>query len=155
MQTIIDSIIGTALELFMMVTMAALSLAAAYAVFYIRKAKETLETQTDSQLLRDVLSRAAAIAETVVWSLESTVAKELRKAVKEGRARPEELLAIGERAVRDVLAHLGDEGQKLLADAIGNVEDYVRDLVEAQLEKLKQYPFGSSLSGSGASTQAS
>lgn len=150
MQTIIDSITGTALELFMMVTMAALSLAAAYAVFYIRKAKETLEAQTDSQLLRDVLSRAAAIAETVVWSLESTVAKELRKAVKEGRARPEELLAIGEQAVRDVLAHLGDEGQKLLADAVGNVEDYVRDLIEAQLEKLKQYPLGSSLNTSGA-----
>lgn len=150
MQTIIDSITGTALELFMTVTMAALSLAAAYAVFYIRKAKETIEAQTDSQLLRDVLSRAAAIAETVVWSLESTVAKELRKAVKEGRARPEELLAIGEQAVRDVLAHLGDEGQKLLADAVGDVEDYVRDLIEAQLEKLKQYPLGSSLNASGA-----
>lgn len=99
-----------------------------------------------------MIARAAALAESTVWAFESTIAKELRKAVEAGNASRAELLAIGERAVEDVLKHLGKNGQQVLADTVGDVRDYVKDLVEAQVERLKQQviqiPFDSQLLGS-------
>lgn len=149
-----DVLIGALQQVLVTVLLAVLSLASAYAVFYIHRAKQRLQTMTDVALLDATIARAAALAESTVLAFEGTVAKELREAVKNGRADRSELLAVGQRAVQDVLLHLGTEGQKVLEQSVGDVENFIRDLVEAQVERLKQYPFGSSPGTSGASIQA-
>ena len=144
-----------ALEVVVTVALAVLSLASAYAVTWIRAQKAALQARTDAEILDRTIARAAALAESTVLALESTIAKQLREAVKAGLADRQELVMIGHRAVQDVLDHLGDEGRKILDEALGDAQDFVKDLVEAQVERLKQLPFGSSSAGSGVSTPAS
>ena len=125
-------------EILAAIVLAVLSLAAAYAVAYIRRAQSALEARTQAEIVDRTIARAAALAESTVLALESTVAKQLREAVKDGRADRAELMALGSRAVEDVLRHLGAEGRQLLEESVGDVRDFVRDLVEAQVERLKQ-----------------
>lgn len=145
---LINTIRTGLIEIAATITLALLSLAAAYAVSYIRRAQAALEARTQAEIVDRMIARAAALAESTVWALESTVAKEVRRAVQEGVKSREELMAIGQRAVDDVLKHLETEGQKVLEAAVGDVRDFVRDLVEAHVERLKgrtlDVPFASS-----------
>lgn len=131
-------ITGALQEVLLTVLLAVLSLGSLYALYYINKAKTSLQARTDAALLDATIARAAALAESTVLALEGTTAKRLREAVKNGRADKSELLALGHQAVQDVLRHLGAEGEKLLQESVGDVQDFVRDLVEAQVERLKQ-----------------
>src|SRR5690606_21448757 len=109
---LINTIRTGLIEIAATITLALPSLAAAYAVSYIRRAQAALEARTQAEIVDRMIARAAALAESTVWALESTVAKEVRRAVQEGVKSREELMAIGQRAVDDVLKHLGTEGQK-------------------------------------------
>lgn len=134
----LDVLIGAVQEVLVTVLLGLLSLASLYAVSWIRRQQAALEARTQAELADRAIARAAALAESTVLAFESTIAKELRKAVEAGNASRAELVAIGERAVEDVLKHLGKEGQQVLAATVGDVRDYVKDLVEAQVERLKQ-----------------
>lgn len=151
----LDVLIGAVQEVLVTVLLGLLSLASLYAVSWIRRQQAALEARTQAEIVDRIISRAGALAESTVLALESTVAKQLREAVKAGRADRDQLAALGRQAVEDVLTHLGAEGQKVLEEAVGDVRDFVTDLVEAQVERLKQLPFASSPSASGASIQAS
>lgn len=133
-----DLLTGAVKEVLVTVFLGLLSLASLYVVSWIRRAQAALEARTQAEILDRAIARAAALAESTVLAFESTIAKELRKAVEAGNASRAELVAIGERAVEDVLKHLGKEGQQVLAATVGDVRDYVKDLVEAQVERLKQ-----------------
>lgn len=133
-----DLLTGAVKEVLVTVFLGLLSLASLYVVSWIRRAQAALEARTQAEILDRTIARAAALAESTVLAFESTIAKELRKAVEAGNASRAELVAIGERAVEDVLKHLGKEGQQVLAATVGDVRDYVKDLVEAQVERLKQ-----------------
>lgn len=133
-----DLLTGAVKEVLVTVFLGLLSLASLYVVSWIRRQQAVLEERAQAEIVDRTIARAAALAESTVLALESTVAKELRKAVQDGRASRSELMAIGERAVEDVLRHLGTEGQVVLEATVGDVKDYVRDLVEAQVERLKQ-----------------
>lgn len=138
----LDELVATlragVIEIVATIALAVISLAGAYAVAYIRRAQAALEARTEAEILDRTIARAGALAESTVLAFESTVAKELRELVKAGRVSRDELVSIGEQAVEDVLKHLGDEGQAVLEAAIGDVRDYVKDIVEAQVERLKQ-----------------
>jgi len=151
----LDVLIGAMQEVLVTVLLGLLSLASLYAVSWIRRQKAALEARIQSEIVDRMIARAAALAESTVLAMESTVAKRLREAVKAGLADRRELEALGRQAVDDVLEHLGAEGRRILEESIGDVRDFVRDLVEAQVERLKQLPFASSSAASGASTQAS
>src|SRR5690606_5603025 len=138
MDAIIDTFRGAFTDLLVTAATGLMAIMAAYAIYFIRKTQLAIAAKAKSSILLDVTERVTAIAETVVWSFEARVARELREAVKDGRADREELIAIGRRAVEDVLAHLGKEGEKALREAVGSVEDYVRDLVEAEVERMKR-----------------
>jgi len=147
-----DLLTGAVKEVLVTVFLGLLSLASLYVVSWIRRQQAALEARARAEIVDRTIARAAALAESTVLAFESTIAKELRKAVEAGNASRAELLAIGERAVEDVLKHLGKNGQQVLADTVGDVRDYVKDLVEAQVERLKQQviqiPFDSQLLGS-------
>src|SRR5690606_2167881 len=151
----LDVLIGAMQEVLVTVLLGLLSLASLYAVSWIRRQKAALEARIQSEIVDRMIARAAALAESTVLAMESTVAKRLREAVKAGLADRRELEALGRQAVDDVLEHLGAEGRRILEESIGDVRDFVRDLVEAQVERLKQVPFASSSAASGASIQAS
>jgi len=132
-----DVIISEAKELAITVLVALLSLGAAYVLAYIRRAKEALDQRIDHELADRALARVAYLAEVFVLATESKVAAALRQAVAEGRASRDELLALGQQVVDQILAQLDAEARKALAETVGDIRRYVESIVEATLERLK------------------
>src|SRR5690606_41998573 len=126
-----DIVITELKELAITVLVAVLSLAAAYALAYIRRAKEALDQRIDHELADRALERVAYLAEVFVLATESKVAAALRQAVAEGRANRDELLALGQQAVEHILAQLDAEARMALAEAAGDIPPYVQDIVQA------------------------
>ena len=132
-----DIVINELRELVVTVLVALLSLGAAYALAYIRRAKEALDARIDHELADRALARVAYLAEVAVLAAESTTAASLRQAVAEGRASREELVALGRQVVEQVLTQLDTEARQVLAETIGDVRRYVEQLIEATLERYK------------------
>jgi hypothetical protein len=132
-----DIVINELRELVVTVLVALLSLGAAYALAYIRRAKEALDQRIDHELADRALARVAYLAEVAVLAAESTTAATLRQAVAEGRANREELVALGRQVVEQVLMQLDTEARQVLAETIGDVRRYVEQLIEATLERYK------------------
>ena len=132
-----DIVINELRELVVTVLVALLSLGAAYALAYIRRAKEALDARIDHELADRALARVAYLAEVAVLAAESTTAAALRQAVAEGRASREELVALGRQVVEQVLTQLDAEARQVLAETIGDVRRYVEQLIEATLERYK------------------
>src|SRR5690606_29925229 len=132
-----DIVITELKELAITVLVAVLSLGAAYALAYIRRAREALEQRIDHELADRALGRVAYLAEVAVLAAESTAAAALRRAVAEGRSSREELVALGQQVVEQVLAQLDAEARNALAETVGDVRRYVESIVEAALERYK------------------
>src|SRR5690606_30717884 len=132
-----DVVISEVKELAVTVLVAVLSLGAAYALAYIRRAKEALDQRIDHELADRALERAAYLAEVAVRAAESTTAAALRQPVAEARANRDELLALGRQVVDQILAQLDAEARKALAETVGDVRRYVEEVIEATLERLK------------------
>jgi len=132
-----DIVITELRELVVTVLVALLSVGAAYALAYIRRAKEALDQRIDHELVERVLARVAYLAEVAVLATESTTAAALRQAVAEGKTSRDELLALGRQVVEQVLAQLDAEARIALAETVGDIRRYVEDIVEATLERLK------------------
>ena len=132
-----DVVIAELKELAITVLVAVLSLGAAYALAYIRRAKEALDQRIDHELADRALERVAYLAEVAVLAAESTTAAALRQAVAEGKASRAELVALGRQVVEQVLAQLDVEARNALAETVGDVRRYVEQLIEATLERLK------------------
>ncbi len=132
-----DIVINELRELAITVLVALLSLGAAYALAYIRRAKEALDARIDHELADRALARVAYLAEVAVLAAEGTTAAALRQAVAEGRASREELVALGRQVVEQVLTQLDAEARQALAETIGDVRRYVEQLIEATLERYK------------------
>src|SRR5690606_5691432 len=132
-----DVVISEVKELAVTVLVAVLSLGSAYALAYIRRAKEALDQRIDYELADRALERVAHLAEVFVLAAESTTAAALRQAVAEGKTSRDELLALGRQVVEQVLAQLDDEARLALAETVGDIRRYVESIVEATLERLK------------------
>lgn len=132
-----DIVINELRELAVTVLVALLSLGAAYALSYIRRAKEALNQRISHELADRALARVAYLAEVAVLAAESQVATALRQAVAEGKASRDELLALGRQVVEQVLAQLDVETRKALSETVGDVRQYVEELIEAVLERYK------------------
>lgn len=132
-----DIVITELKELAITVLVAVLSLGSAYALAYIRRAKEALDARIDHELADRALERVAYLAEVAVLAAESTTAAALRQAVAEGRVSRDELLALGRQVVEQVLSQLDDEVRMALAETVGDIRRYVEDIVEATLARLK------------------
>lgn len=125
------------LELLATLAIAVLTVGAAYAISYLRRAREALEARIDNELAEKVLGRVWHLVEVAVLATESTTAAALRQAVADGKVSRDELVALGRNVVEDVLAQLDDEARLALAATVGDVRAYIEQLVEAALERLK------------------
>ena len=132
-----DVVISEVKELAVTVLVAVLSLGSAYALAYIRRAREALDQRIDHELVDKALERVAYLAEVAVLATEASAAKAIRQAIAEGKASREELVALGRQVVEQVLAQLDDEARLTLAETVGDIRRYIEDIVEATLERLK------------------
>jgi len=133
----LDLIRNELLELLATLAISILAVGAAYAIAYLRRAREALEARVDNELAEKVLGRVWHLAEVAVLATESTTAAALRQAVADGKVSRDELVALGRNVVEDVLAQLDDEARLVLAETVGDIRRYIENIVEATLERLK------------------
>src|SRR5690606_24064405 len=117
----LELIKGELLELLATLAIAVLTVGAAYAISYLRRAREALEARIDNELAEKVLGRVWHLVEVAVLATESTTAAALRQAVADGKVSRDELVALGRNVVEDVLAQLDTETRKALSETVGDV----------------------------------
>ncbi len=136
---------SAATEVLVNLSLAVISLAGAYAVYYIRLGASKLKAQTaqiEDESARKVLDNALADVENLatksVGAMEQTTAKALRDAVKSGAANREDLLALGKQVFNEVKAAISPEAQKVITDNLGSFDDYLTKCIEDAVLKVKQ-----------------
>lgn len=136
---------SAATEVLVNLSLAVISLAGAYAVYYIRLGASKLKAQTaqiEDESARKVLDNALADVENLatksVGAMEQTTAKALRDAVKSGAANREDLLALGKQVFNEVKAAIAPEAQKVITDNLGSFDDYLTKCIEDAVLKVKQ-----------------
>lgn len=122
-----------------------ITLLGAYGLYYIQKATAKAKTQiaqikdeSSRKLLTNALEDVSELASVTVGSLEQTTASTLRKAVKEGKADREELLALGKQAFNDVKAAVSPKAQKVITENLGSFDTYLQNLIEDAVRRVKQ-----------------
>ncbi len=116
---------------------ALLGLAVAYGTSYIRKASQRLQQQTEAELVTNLISNLEKVVLVAVEGAEQRVAKDLREAVKDGKANREQLLAVADAVKRDVLDILGTEFVWLLEQTFGDVHTMIENYIEAAVAQVK------------------
>lgn len=136
---------SAATEVLVNLALAVISLAGAYAVYYIRLGASKLKAQTaqiEDESARKVLDNALTDVENLatksVGAMEQTAAKALRDAVKSGAANREDLLALGKQVFNEVKAAIAPEAQKVITDNLGSFDDYLTKCIEDAVLKVKQ-----------------
>ena len=136
---------SAATELLVNVALAVLALAGAYAVYYIRLGTSKLKAQTAQiedastrKVLDDALEDVANLATLSVGAMEQTTAKALRDAVKSGKAKPEELAALGKQVFDEVKAAISPQAQQVITDNLGSFDKYLTAVIEDAVLKVKQ-----------------
>ena len=135
---------SAATEVLVNLSLAVISLAGAYAVYYIRLGASKLKAQTaqiEDESARKVLDNALADVENLatksVGAMEQTTAKALRDAVKNGTASREELLALGKQVFDEVKAAIAPEAQQVITDNLGSFDKYLTAVIEDAVLHIK------------------
>ena len=125
-----DLIISAASDALLNVVLAVIALAGAYGVYFIRLGAAKLKEQTAQikdeagrKVLEDALDDVVNLATVSVGAMEQTTAKALRDAVKSGKAKPEELAALG---------------KQVFDDNLGSFDKYLTAVIEDAVLKVKQ-----------------
>lgn len=141
----IQVIQSAASEALVNVTLAAITLAAAVAMYYIKLAATKVKAQTAQikdesgrKLLENALDDVVRLATVSVGAMEQTTAKALRDAVKSGAADREKLLALGKQVFEEVKAAIGPEAQKVITDNLGSFDNYLTKCIEDAVLQVKQ-----------------
>lgn len=125
---------------------ALIGLLAAYGIKLITKTKQKVEAETlkiiderQRQLLNNALNSLQDIAIKTVTKIEQTTAKELRQAVKEGKASKDSLKALAVKAYDEIYLTLKPDYRKLIADELGGIAKYIEDTIEEKVFQIKNF----------------
>lgn len=136
---------SAATEMLVNIALGIISLAGAYAVYYIRLGATKMKAQTAQiedgstrKLLENALADVESLATKSVGAMEQTTAKALRDAVKAGVASRDELLALGKQVFDDIKASVGPEAQKVITDNLGSFDKYLTKCIEDAVLQVKQ-----------------
>lgn len=124
---------------------AGIGLAAVFAVSLIKKTTEKVKLETNKiqkdeerQLIWEAIARLDNIATKTVMNMEQTIAKELREAVKDGRADKEELINLSKKAFKEIILSLKPEYLEVLEKTFGDSKQYIMSTIEAKVLEIKQ-----------------
>lgn len=123
----------------------AISVAAKAAVTYFNRGIDQMKAQAghvSDRLQREKFLESLDLLDDVatrtVEMLEQTVAGDLRKLVKEGKADRDGLLQLGEQAWVKVSATLGPEWLEILEKGMGDLDSYIKGMIESKVLGLKK-----------------
>ena len=123
---------------------AIISLLGAYAVFYINKAKQKIDVETEQikdekqkKLVNDAIDRIQALTISAVNATQETTVKELKLAIANGTKDRAELVALSGKVATDIYGQLTPSVLELAQTEIVDVKSYILDLIENQVTALK------------------
>lgn len=141
----LELITSAASDALVNVVLAVIALAGAYAVYYIRLGASKVKAQTAQikdeagrKLLDNALDDVVNLATVSVNAMEQTTARELRDAVKIGKADREELVALGKKVFDEVKAAIAPEAQRVITKNLGDFDAYLTKCIEDAVLKVKQ-----------------
>ncbi len=139
-----DEIHGLFSRIIADIALALLSLLFAYAAAAAGRLAQRIKAEASQiksserrKLLLDAIDDLEDITFKTVAQIEQTAAKELREAVKDGRAGKSELTALSERAYNEIASALTPECRALIDKNFGSFSDYLVKAIEAKVLELK------------------
>lgn len=121
-----------------------ITLLAALTSYGVAKLTSKAKTQTqqikDDQLrqkLNDALDDMEDLTIKTVGSIEQETAKDLRQAVKDGKADRSELIALSQNAVDEIKKQLAPEALDLLEDHFADFDTYLMNCVKNKVLQIK------------------
>ena len=113
----------------------------AQCLYEILQKKKAEAQAADKQVLViafDAAQKALeAVTRATVGKIESTTAAELREKVHAGESEFEELQALADEALDEIVAQLKPEILQVLEGSIGDLDAYIRNRIEAALPEIK------------------
>ncbi len=97
-----------------------------------------IRDKEERELLINLLDDLNNLTRTVIYSIEQYVGKSIRESIAEGTSTRNELEELAELAEDKILEYFGDDNIDILKKYILNLEDYVKDLIESEILKMKQ-----------------
>ncbi|EES73461.1 hypothetical protein POTG_01756 [Paenibacillus sp. oral taxon 786 str. D14] len=126
-------------------SVAVITLMGTYALFFIRKGiakvqaeAEQIKSDEQRNLVLMAIKRLDDVATKTVRAIEQTTAKELREAVKGGKASREELKQLAKQAYNEIVQTLEPEYLQALQGTLGDLDTYIRNTIEAKVLELKE-----------------
>lgn len=105
-----------------------------YLVMFLNAKKEELKTKTDNELAQKYIDMLTSTIATCVIATNQTYVESLKKQGKFDAAAQEEAF---QKTLDSVLAILSDEAQVYLASIYGDLNTYILQLIEAQVNYNK------------------
>lgn len=136
-ETAINFVLNQFSEVLLVIITGVLTVASALAMVYIKKFFIKISANIDNDILNKTIGRLEVVTYGVVSSIEETTANALRKAVKEGLRKPEELQALGIEAFDKIIAELGEKSMEILDEGMGDVDEFVQDKIHEFLGRIK------------------
>ena len=103
----------------------------------VKAAFAWLRGKTENEALQAALTEAQNLADTVVASLQQTVVEGMKARSTDGKLTAEDAREIADMAIEQFLSDLSAKSTALLEDNASDLVQYVSNLLEARLLKLK------------------
>ena len=96
-----------------------------------------LKTKTKNVIVLAALNEAERIAERTVTSLQQTVVEGLKAKHEDGKLTPDEARDVLQMATHQFYMDISDEALAVLTDHATDINDYIRNLIEAKVATTK------------------
>lgn len=126
------------------ILLAAITLCAALGVAFINALKQKalaaisqIESDEKRKLLEDATNKALSAVSSVVMSIEQEEKQEILKAIEDGKLDRDELFKLKDVAFDRVEKQLLPETREILKENVGDVTQYLMDLISQQVLLIK------------------
>ncbi len=132
-------------QAFVTILLAFITLCAALGVSLINVLKEKalesisqIKNEESRKLLADATNKALDVVSSVVMSIEQEEKQEILKAIEDGKLTRDELFKLKEVAYDRVERQLLPETREILKENVGDLTQYLMDLISQQVLLLKK-----------------
>jgi polyhydroxyalkanoate synthesis regulator phasin len=99
-----------------------------------------IRSKVKSEQLGDAFIAAAQLAATTVNEANATIVKGFQEAAVDGKITKDEAKQVKEDVLGQVKTNLPERSNKLLSEAVGDLDAYLRGLIEQKVEDAKRPP---------------
>lgn len=138
-----DELALQVVELLLPIVVALLVALIGYGVAYLRQKTQEINNKIARESLDAALAEAEIVAINAVQATKQTLVDELKARSEDGKLTRQEALEAIEAAKKRFLASISKDSLNVLIAALGPVETWLENLLEAKVAEIKQLPLSS------------